>query len=715
MKIAAIGPKPGAWSVLIFILSILLLEPPVAGARANAQSTVTLSETDAPLVRVLKKIQKQTGIPYFGPKALLEKSDKITIHVKNARLIEALEMIFTKQPLTYSLVGKVIIIKAREELPENKQTTNSPQVDVSGRVLNERGEPVEGVTVTIKGTKRATVTNANGEFSFIDLQNNAILVFTGINVETAELKLNGRTEVEIKLAKKVASLSDVTVKVSTGYEQMPKERATGSFELVNKEQLNRRVGVDILSRLEGVTTGIFFDKRSVEANTNTVEPNNILIRGLSTLTGSIKTPLIILNNFPYAGDINNINPNDSDNITILKDAAAASIWGARAGNGVIVITTKQGKFNQPAVISFTSNVNVIEKPDLFHYKRMSSSDFIEVERYLFEQGFYDGEIGDNFSWPALSPVVEILTRQRDGNISPGEAAAQIEQLSRHDLRNDFDKYVYRTAINQQYAINISGGSEKAKYLLSAGFDKYHSNLIGNEGRRITLRSDNTFAVVKNFELQFSIGYTDNQSAANSIGNFGSVNYDYRTNNGKRSLYPYAQLADANGNPLAIAKEYRKGFTDTAGGGKLLDWSWRPLDEIRNADNSTNQKDIVVNLSGNYRITDFLRLQANYQYQNTKGTGRNFYSDQTYFTRDLINKFTQVVDGEPSYAIPKGSILDLNYFEILSQAARTQLSIDKTFNRLHKIVSIIGGEVTEKRLTSNMERTYGLDKNTVLTP
>src|SRR5690606_11506454 len=147
------------------------------------------------------------------------------------------------------------------------------------------------------------------------------------------------------LKKEQQEMEEVTV-MSTGYQNIPKERATGSFTQIDNKLYNQQVGTDVISRLYYITNGLTGYSQRTPTGTD------MMIRGLSTIQGP-KTPLIVLDNFPYHGDINNINPNDVENVTILKDAAAASIWGAKAGNGVIVITTKKAKFNQKTKVGFT--------------------------------------------------------------------------------------------------------------------------------------------------------------------------------------------------------------------------------------------------------------------------------------------------------------------------------------------------------------------------
>src|SRR5690606_24499852 len=181
-----------------------------------------------------------------------------------------------------------------------------------------------------------------------------------------------------------------------------------------------------LGRLENLTAGLFFNKTTNDFNSVGQKPSHDLyIHGISTLRdGAIgaNSPLIVLDNFPYFGDVNNINPNDIESVTILKDAAATSIWGAKAGNGVIVITSKAAAYEQPLTLSFNTNTNVFMKPNLRQRPVIGVSDYIDVEMFLFEQGFYSNQENDP-ARPALSPVVELLIKQRDGQLNEHEAMA----------------------------------------------------------------------------------------------------------------------------------------------------------------------------------------------------------------------------------------------------------------------------------------------------
>lgn len=697
-----------AWLQTGIIMFLLLTGIPTLRAEAF-QQTVTLNTTDAPLSSVFSEIRKQTGYDFLFKSSWLKDVKPVSISVKNMPLNDVLSIIFKDQPLTYQIINKSVVIKPKSD------TIDLPAFVITGQVLNEKGEPLEGITVSVKGANIVTSTGSGGYFSINEVEQDAILVFTSINTEPLEQKINGKEKLLIKLKTKITALSDVTVTVNTGYQQLSKERATGAFEFISNEELNRRVGPDILSRLEGVSTAVLFDRRSSTPGQNNIDVSRVIIRGVSTLTEGvkgtpsefIKAPLIIVNNFPYDGDINNINPNDVENITILKDASAASIWGARAGNGVIVITTKQGKFNQPSQLSFNTNINIVEKPDLFHYPRMSSADYIEVETFLFGKGFYNGEI-NNKARPALTPVVELLNSRKLGLISAADSAAGINRLKGLDVYRDFDRYIYRSSINQQYSLNLSGGSDKLKYALSGGLDVNPGILVKNQLQRKTFRSENTYTPIKRLEIQVGLAYTHTISETNNPGELNSAAYNYNASTKSKRLYPYAQLADENGNALILEHNYRLGYLDTAGQGKLLDWKLRPLNELNLADNRLSMKDLVLRIGASYKITDFWNAQLSYQYESQEGLQENYYSKETYFTRNLINLYTQLQGNTIKYVVPNEGILIQNRKTLNSKIVRGQTNFNKSWNK-HQLVVLLGSEISERESITNANRSYGYNK------
>lgn len=584
---------------------------------------------------------------------------------------------------------------------------------VKGKVISHDGEPVPAATITIHSNHKSTITNSNGEFTIqlpaypatdSRLMANDSLTISAIGYETQTMSIavalglsKGESDtLTITLTRKSTTLSAVTL--STGYQDIPKERATGSFYKLDSALLSQRVSTDILSRLDGLTSSYLVDKRRPDET-------RIQIRGLSTLNNLAMLPLIVLDNFPYEGDISNINPNDIESITVLRDAAATSIWGARAGNGVIVITTKKPQAGQPLRISFNTNITHSNRPDLFSIQRMSTSSHIDVEEFLFNNGYYDGLFNSN-ARPPVSPVVEILAKKRSGQLSAAEADAQVGALRNEDVRNDMQQYLYRPSLAQQYALNISGAANNIRYLFSAGFDNNLASLRGEESRRVTLRSDNTLQLKSNWQLMAGFIFTQQKSQANSPGGYDKFN------NSGSSLWPYARLADDRGNPLPLDIFYRGLFTDTAGAGRLLNWKYIPLNELKHLDNSTALTDILLNIGSQYKFTPFLSADIKYQYQQSVSEQRKYHSLETYYARDLINRFTQINAGTVRYIVPPEGILELFNTRRQSHAARAQLNLKRKWSSWHDLVAIAGAEVRQSHSSSNSSNTYGFSSATL---
>ena len=570
----------------------------------------------------------------------------------------------------------------------------SGEETISGTVLAYLSkEPLTGVNIIIKGTVYGTTSDIEGNFALTASPDDT-LVFSFIGYEVREVPLEGRTEINIELMEDIGMLGELEI-VSTGYQQLPRERATGSFVQLDKEVINRSVSTNIIDRMEGVTSGLIF-------NRNGPVGDELSIRGRSTLFANSQ-PMIVVDNFPYDGDISNINPNDVESITILKDAAAASIWGARAGNGVIVITTKKGAYNQAPAVSFNANVTVEERPDPFYQPQMSVDDFIDVEQMLFENGYYASTESSPANQP-LSPVVELLIAQRDGEISGEEANAKIQALSQQDIRHDYEEHLYRRSINQQYAIDVRGGANHHRYLASMGYDRNLENLTGNQFERITLHARNTFSLLDD-KLEFTAGvyYAQNKDKNNGI-NPGSL----RMASGS-PMYPYGRLVGDNGNSMSIIHDYRESFVRDAEQAGLLDWRYRPLEEIKLSDNTTRNTDIRLNGQLSYTILPGLKAEVLYQYWSNKGETRNHRPLESYFTRDLINTFTQVdAEGNLTQAIPEGGILDLSNRESSSYNLRGQLRYEGSLGEDHRISALAGYEVRDLNTETTDHRYYGYD-------
>jgi TonB-linked SusC/RagA family outer membrane protein len=674
----------GSMKPVAFLLLLACLQRSITGY-CQISNKVTLSERNASLEKILIAIRKQTGITYFGDAAWPQLAHKVTISVKDMPFQDVLEICFREQPLRYEMVDGAIsihIIKTKDYI-------------LRGVIRNEKQEAVPGASIFSKGTGRpsSAISDESGGFSIMLSKQDTSLVFSSINYETKEMPYKGEKEMVVEVKARIIELAGAVV-AHNGYQDVPKERATGSYSNVTNTVIERAVSTNVLDRLDGVTSSLIFNKNVVPGTNQSM----ITIRGRSTINGS-PDPLVVVDNFPYSGNINNINPEDIETITVLKDAAAASIWGAFSGNGVIVMTTKKGKYNQAKKWNFTTSVMAGEKPDLYYQPIMSSKDYIGVEEFLFDSSFYQQK-EMNSSHPVLSPVVEILIKKRDGVISAADAQAQLDALAKVDTRQDLGKYFYRHSLNQLYALNFSGGSARDHYFVSAGYNKDVSNLVRNQYNRLTLNGSNTWNIIpKKLELSTDFTFVSSSVQNNNIG-------------ASNAIYPYQKLADANDNALPVPFGLRQTYVDTVGGGQLLDWHLRPLDELRNADDKIKLTDYRVNIGLQYTILKGLNAHAYYQYQHGKSDEKNFKSLLTYTTRDLINSYTQVdSNGKLSWAIPKGGIMDETINSYDAHNVRLQLNYDHTFDADNQLNVLAGWELRDVEGHFDGTRLYGYNPGT----
>lgn len=573
------------------------------------------------------------------------------------------------------------------------------QEKISGVVLEAENQmPIEGATVLVQGTSTSVNTDKNGRFevSFKE-ESKTVLVINHLAYEQAlidvRLPITGKLVLHLRRATSV--LDEVEV-VSTGYQTIPKDRATGSFSVLSNELLNQQVGPDILSRLPAIANSFVVDysKQGVP---------EMLMRGLGSFEGP-NEPLIVVDNFPYEGDIASLNPNIVENITFLKDAAASSIWGARAANGVIVITTKAGRLNEPIKFSFNSNLSVSGKPDLGYIRQMSSADFIEVERELFNRDFYNNDINST-SYPIISPVVELLIQVKEGTLPLEEAEREIERLKSIDVRDQFNKYIYTPAINQQYFLDAQGGGEKFAWMSSVGFDNNKSDLDANY-QRTSLRFQNVFKPIDKLSLTSSLSYTQNR---NKSGKQGYNNISVKNN----SFLPYMEMVDSHGNPLPVAKEYRQSLIDTVGNGQLLDWNYYPLTDWQHQISTRTSSEIITSVNLNYNAFRGFTLAAYYQNERKIGLNTTLYDEDSYMTRNYINGFTQIENGNPKYIVPMGAILNKSENLLSAHNIRGQLNYDYLSGK-HELTAIAGMEARSVKNNGHQNRFYGYDPSNLST-
>ncbi|HEY4064982.1 MAG TPA: TonB-dependent receptor plug domain-containing protein [Puia sp.] len=507
----------------------------------------------------------------------------------------------------------------------------------------------------------------------------------------------------------IAARIDTTLKqldtavFNTGYQTLTKERTTGSIDLINNTLFNRNISSNWTDRLENLTPGLLYNHGGQTANGISI-PDPILIHGRSTIYAN-PAPLIVVDDLPYDGNPANINPGDIENITILKDGAATAIWGARAGNGVIVLTTKEGKSYTPKVV-FENNMTFTPRPNLFNIHTISSPDYIALEEGLYNSGYYSP--GLSMGTTPVTPVIALLQSVHDGLLSQTDANAQIESLKKVNVLNAISRYFYRSTLNNRHYLQVSGRSKYDRYFFSGGWDHDPTDLVETQYDRYTLRMQNTYMPDSLFRLDAGINFASSlQQNGNNPG------YTFLQPNGARNFYPYTQLVDAKGHPLPVNLFYSNSFLQQTAQMGFMNWAYSPLGDIPAEKNTLSSRDLLANVGLHYNPLHWLSLDIKYQFESQSVIGNDLHRDTSYFTRDLINRFNQPESSNrpASGPIPAGGILDWNDQALLSHQLRAQLGYHQLLKGIHDLSAIAGYELKSLANTGTASRYYGYDPAT----
>ncbi|MDH5827775.1 SusC/RagA family TonB-linked outer membrane protein [Sphingobacterium faecium] len=567
-------------------------------------------------------------------------------------------------------------------------------------------KPLQGVSLRVEAENIKISTKNDGTFSIPVAHRKGKVKFTNVGYKTEEQEYTSGVVLSVQLNASDNQLEEVEV-VSTGFQKIPKERATGSFEFVDNKLFNRKVSTDFVSRLEDVVPGI----TSRKVSNNRGDLLNVHVRGISTL-GSEGWPLVVVDGVPYdnkgadvgIGAFNNINPNDIESVTVLKDAAASSIWGAQSGNGVIVVTTKRGKFNERTQLSFNSNISIKAKPDLYYYPQMNTSDYIGAQQYLFDQGKYNSWFTDRFYNP--QPALWHMYNRKNGNLSESDFNKEISEMKNTDMRDDFLKYIYRNAVNQQYHAQLQSGGEKVNTLFSAGYDKNLNDVVTSSLRRLNLKSNTQFKPLKNMVLDLGVLYTEikNQKSFLPSGYNGLAK-------GMQN-YPYMRLADEHGNPIEVnVGGFNPIFKDTVAGGRLLDWSYFPLNELNDTKETQQINEFLTTINAGYHFDFGLKLNLLYAYQRSNTEIELWSGIGSFLQRDLVNSYASWTNTKVTWNMPVGDSFYLANWDNRTHQGRATAEYYKKWNDKHELSLFSGMEMRsiEKIMTSSQY--YGFNPET----
>lgn len=621
------------------------------GAKGVAQK-VTLNENKSSLEKVLKKIEYQTGYTFLYESQVLEKASLVTLHVTQAPIDQVLSLCFRGQPLTYKIFDRTVVIKekvAQYALKKEQTFIITPLANiVAGKVTNSKGEPLVGVSVTVKGTSTGTSTDGKGNYS-IDVPGNGTLVFSYVGFTTREMPVNGRSLVDVVLEESASALDQVVV---VGYGTQKKKDLTGSVGLVDSKDIGDLSVTRADQALMGKIAG-------VQVKAVSGQPGSMLqvrVRGIGSISAGTD-PLYVVDGFP-TDNIQTLNPSDIESMDILKDASATAIYGSRGSNGVIIITTKRGKSGK-AVINFETSYGVQEVhriPKVLNAKQLSQYALDGMRNKNLDKGKDVSGDPSKWTYPMPSAPLAVLN-------------------GTNSTDNQMVKQLLRKAPMSQYQLSASGGNDKVKYALSGEYLNQEGVVLNSNFQRYSVRANIDAKLSNRLTLKINLNpsYTESnitdESQSSSYGGYISASPINRAQLWP-TMYParddkgdYFMFSSADASP-----------------------EWNPLAWVKNIINKQKGISFLGNINAEYKINNDLALNVN--------IGGTLRSTKGMRFEPSLFALGNSGDGKPNVANGRdGSSMDVNWL------SEYTLNYSKSFSK-HNISGLVGFTSQKDHLETN---------------
>jgi TonB-linked SusC/RagA family outer membrane protein len=523
--------------LLLFVVSLAFAE-----GTHSQNVRISLNRQGAILREVLEDIERQTDYLFISNISInLEQT--VSIRTKNKPVWEVLNLLFEKTDLSYAIEG-VNIILTRKPIP----TPGIPIVQqqkktVTGIITDTSGEPIIGVNILEKGIANGTVTDLDGKFS-LEVSLGATLVISYIGYNKQEVAVGNQTDLRITLMEDTQALEEVVV---VGYGSQKKINLTGAVDVIDNKLIMERQSPTVSQLLQGLAPGFNFTVN----NQDGFQPGanmDITIRGMGSLNGG--SPYIVIDGFP--GDINNLNPEDIESVSVLKDAAASAIYGARAPYGVVLVTTKKGKKSEKMKITYSGNmmVNTPQKLpaslDSYTWSRIQNeagdnmgghpvSDATIDRIIAYQKGDWDYLRQSMPNWPEGATIFGSFP---EGNVW--------NSANLNYANNDWWDIYFGHSVNQKHDVSIQGGTEKASYYFSAGYLDQNSvlNFGKDEFQRINIMGKVNIALADWWDFSWESRMAKKYRERPNMTSEGDYSFMYRHIS---RAYPFTPLYDGWGN------------------------------------------------------------------------------------------------------------------------------------------------------------------------
>lgn len=612
--------------VMKLSFTILMLAFLKVSASSYAQK-VNIHVKDASINEFFYKLTQQTGHTFTADAALVKKLGRININMANKTLKEVLEKCFAGHDvkIVFNEEDKIVIIKSNTD----SKIIPQPSGPVTGKVTDEQGEPLAGVSIRIKNTQINTVTDANGNYK-IDVPNReSILVFTYLGFTLQEKKVGDATGLNIKMIQATSKLEEIVV---VGYGEVKRGDLTGSVGEVKVEDLQKAPVPSFADALAGRIAGVSVSSPDGQPG----QMPNIVIRGSNSITQS-NTPLYVVDGFPIEGfDANSLNPQDIESLQVLKDASSSAIYGARGANGVIIITTKQGKAGAP-VINYNGYYGLMDNRKTIDV--MSPYEYIRLQVDLN---------------PTLRDVYEV----------DGKTLEDYKSVPGYNWQD----MLFQTAQTHSHNFSLSGGANNTNYMLSG-------SIFGQEGTVINSGFDRNqirFSLNQKINSRLKTGFNANYAGSKQYGTFVSSTEGARPDQGYFLLYSawaYRPIA-IEGSDLEN-ELFDPTISTTTGDSRV--------NAITQAENQLNQnmsRNLMANGFAEYMLLKDLYLKVTAGYNMINNTSELFN-----------NSLTRT--GNPQSAQYQGVNGSIMNSSLNSWVNENTLSYRRKFNKVHGVNFLVG--------------------------
>ncbi|QGY46951.1 SusC/RagA family TonB-linked outer membrane protein [Maribellus comscasis] len=454
--------------LLIMRLTILLCFTLISSLNASVYSQdakLGLELKGKTISDAFEFIESNSNFRFFYNADFKDINKKIEFSTKDADIESMLKGLFADSNISYEIVGGNLIV-----LKVNSQQEN---LSVKGKVSDRDGIALPGVTVVVKGTIQGTVTNADGEYSISNIPKDATLLFSFVGMKTQEVKVDNQPQIDVVMHIDAIGIEEV---VAVGYGSQKKINLTGSISQVDTETLQSSAVTNTSSALQGKTSGVTIRQNSGLAGEDN---SSIKIRGIGTLNAG-QNPLVLVDGVEM--DINSVDPMDIENISILKDAASAAIYGSRAANGVILITTKDSRKNQPTSINYNSYYGIQQVtniPDMMNAYEHAM---------LYNEALANDGISLYFSDDDLTKLQNAIYVD-DINFPNNLSEAELADFHANGYYQnvDYKKMSFRAAPLQKHYLSVEGGGENSYGRVGIGYTNQEGILIGNEAETYNIK------------------------------------------------------------------------------------------------------------------------------------------------------------------------------------------------------------------------------------